>query len=247
MAAAFSVPARLPRSCPPPRISGSAKVNALLAPDQRAGALGTADLVRAERHQVGAECIDVERHATRRLHGIDMQHAAVAMDDLGCFANRLNDAGLVVRGHQRDEDALSAKAFQTLIKRREIDRAASVDRNFLDIGRIEPPAGEHRGMLDRRNQKPFEPSLVARCLDGGRQRQRVRLGSTRREDHVARIGAGQRRDVLARLLDHLPRRAPFAVHRGRIAGKVQRDVKSLARFRSQRCARIPVQINAPGH
>ena len=54
MPATFSVPARRPCSCPPPRSSGSKPCNAL-GQHQRADALGAADLVRRQRQQIGAD------------------------------------------------------------------------------------------------------------------------------------------------------------------------------------------------
>ena len=61
------------------------------------------------------------------------------------------------------------------------------------------------------------------------------------------IGADQRRDLLARLLDELPRRPAFAMHRGRIAGRVPAPRHRRARLRPQRRGRIPVEIDALGH
>ena len=61
MPATFSVPARRPRSCPPPAMSGASGRSRRR--DQRAHALRPADLVRRERHQIGAERAHIDRHA----------------------------------------------------------------------------------------------------------------------------------------------------------------------------------------
>ena len=52
--ATFSVPARRPSSWPPPRSSGSSPLQPL-GQDQRADALGAADLVRRQRQQIGIQ------------------------------------------------------------------------------------------------------------------------------------------------------------------------------------------------
>jgi len=67
-------------------------------------------------------------------------------------------------------------------------------------------------MLDRRNEQPAERPLVAAELNQWRERERIRLGAARGEDHVARIGFDQRRNGIARLLDQLARRASLVVH-----------------------------------
>ena len=68
MPVTFSVPARWPRSCPPPAIMRRKRRTVL--DDQRAGALQSADLVRRERQIIR---IDIERDLAGRLHRIDEQ------------------------------------------------------------------------------------------------------------------------------------------------------------------------------
>ena len=89
MPATFSVPARSPRSWPPPRMSGSGKWISSLRANQRADALRAADLVRRKRQQIGAERADIAGDAPGRLHRIDMQQAAGGVDDGGGLRDRL--------------------------------------------------------------------------------------------------------------------------------------------------------------
>ena len=103
-------------------------------------------------------------------------------------------------------------------------------------------------MLDRRDQQAIErPLLAAPTSMTGDSASAFASVPPEVKITLRAIGADQRRDLLARLLDHLPRRAALAVHRGRIAGQVQRGAQGLARLRAQRRTRIPVQIDARDH
>ena len=75
--ATFSSPARRARSWSPPTSSGAQPQ----APphEQRADARRAAELVGADRHEVGAERVEVDRHVPGGLGGVDVdEHAAVA-------------------------------------------------------------------------------------------------------------------------------------------------------------------------
>ena len=101
MPATFSVPARAPRSWPPPLISGSSG-----RPSRRISAptpLRAADLVRRQRHQIGAERLEIAGDAARALDRVDMQEPAGRMHQRGCLRDRLDHAGLVVGEHQRNQ------------------------------------------------------------------------------------------------------------------------------------------------
>ena len=75
MAATFSVPARRRRSCPPPRIE-RLEVDAV-ADDERADALGPAELVRGQRHASTPSAREIDRDAARGLHGVGMHQQSV--------------------------------------------------------------------------------------------------------------------------------------------------------------------------
>ena len=91
------------------------------AADKRADALRAADLVRRERHEIGAERIDIAGDAPGRLHRVDMQQAARRMHDGGRFGDRLHDAGLIVGEHDRNQRPAALR--QRFCERRKI-RAA---------------------------------------------------------------------------------------------------------------------------
>ena len=134
-------------------------MNAFVAPDQRARALRAADLVRAERHKIGAERLDIECDAARRLHGIDMQQTAVAMHDLGRLATGwITPVSLLAA--ISETSARSRKGFQPPLQCRKIDDAVRINRNLPRCAARKPPARQHRRMLDRRDQQPVERPLV---------------------------------------------------------------------------------------
>ena len=70
--ATFSVPARRPSSWPPPRMRWLEAEQALCQ-HQRAGPLGTADLVRGKRYQIGIQYLDIDRNFSKRLDRVDVQ------------------------------------------------------------------------------------------------------------------------------------------------------------------------------
>ena len=65
-------------------------------------------------------------------------------------------------------------------------------------------------------------------LDRRRQRERIRLGSAGRKDHVGRSRADKARNVLARVLDQPPRRAALGVSRRRVPGQRKRGRQRVA-------------------
>ena len=97
MPGTFSVPPRRPPSWPVPRKSGSK--GATPAHDQRAGALGAAELVPRDDQVVGVQLAGVHRDLARRLHRVAQdQHAARARAPRQ-LGHRLEHAGLVVGEH----------------------------------------------------------------------------------------------------------------------------------------------------
>ena len=102
-------------------------------------------------------------------------------------------------------------------------------------------------MLDGGNEQAIERTLIRGLLNERRQRQCIRFSTARGEDHIARISADQRRNLLARLLDRAARHAAFAVHRRRVSGQLMRCDKRLPRFRAEGRTGVPVEINTRGH
>ena len=119
--------------------------------------------------------------------------------------------------HQRDQRAQplprGAERLQTSPERGEVDDAGVGDGQFFNGFRCEAAAGAHRGVLDRGYQQAVPRSLVGNEAECGRERERIGFGSARGEDHVARVGPEQARDLFARLLDQVAGRAPFRMNR----------------------------------
>ena len=82
----------------------------VVAPDQRAGALRAADLVRRRCVRRSAPSALISQ-AMRpgALHRVDMQQAARRMHDVGNLRDRLDNAGLVVGEHHRNQRPLGSR------------------------------------------------------------------------------------------------------------------------------------------
>lgn len=94
MAATFSFRARRRRSCPPPRMKGSKSTGS--RDDERADALGSADLVRGDREAVtGNEAKSIAKRL-RGLHRIRMNHQTMLAGKLGHLRHGLHGTSFVV-------------------------------------------------------------------------------------------------------------------------------------------------------
>ena len=164
--ATFSVPARSPRSWPPPRISGSADAVPRRA-DQRADALGAADLVRRERQKIGAECADIDSDPAWRLDRVDMQQAAGLMHDVGDLANRLDDAGLVVGQHDARPAAARRPISVSIAARRDRRRRSRVDRDRSTGRRGNRPPASTEGCSIAETSSRSKPALAGAGDDAG--------------------------------------------------------------------------------
>ena len=123
----------------------------------------------------------------------------------------------------------------------EVGHAVRRDRECGGGFAVEPPAREHRGMLDRR---PIAVPGAAR-LRG--KRQRIRLGAAAGEDHVLGARAGESRHLLARRLDGRARRPALGMNRGRIAVKRQRRGNSVTHFGAKRRGGVIIEIETLVH
>ena len=203
------------------------KVNVLAPAHQRADAFGAADLVRRERQQVGAERADIAGNAARRLHRIDMQEAAGRVHDRGGLGDRLHHAGLVVGQHDRDQRP--RRLWQQLPPAPR-DRSARRHRPGMS------------SIASRGNRPPARTEACSIAEINSRSRGRFSsavsiagvsasiLASVPLEVKITSAGraADQRRHLLARLLDQVPRRAALGMHRGRIAGQRQTPPRKAA-------------------
>ena len=110
-----------------------------LGGDQRANALGTADLVRRQRHKIGSQFLDIKWYFSKRLDRVDMQQAPGCMDDLSGFSDRLDRAGLVIGGHDRDQRRRAVRELRAQIV--EIDSPSERHADPADhSGGNRPPA-----------------------------------------------------------------------------------------------------------
>ena len=174
---------------------------------QRARALRAAELVRGDRAEVGVERAKVDRHVTGGRARVDVhEHAArprAAAHDLG---RRLQRADLVVGELHRHERGVGAHRVEHL-GRVEAPEAVDADDRHLGVGPRDRVA--HARVLDRGGDDVAGARATAceRTPDRGVHR----LGARRREHDLARPGAEERRDLLARVFERDARHPPFGV------------------------------------
>ena len=145
---------------------------------------GAAELVAADRQQVGAELVEGDRHVAGGLRGVDVdEHAPVAAGrhDLG---HRLDRADLVVAPLHVDQRGVRADRVEHLVRRRP-DRAGRPPTTVTSPARA--AASRTAGVLDRRHH------LMAAALGGAPHRGGDGLGRAAGEHDLAGAGAEQRR------------------------------------------------------
>ena len=193
-------------------------------------------------------CLDIERHLAKRLHRIDMQQAARGVRHVGRLAHRLDHAGLVVgrhQGHQRRSRALGGRRRKPRLQVADRRHAvAARRRNARPAGNRRPPA-PRRARCRRRSRR-----RSSRC----RRARSIRLSASAfasepPEVKITLRGSAPtaRRDLLARLLQDAPGRAPLGMHRRRVPDGVHGRSHGGARLRTQRRGRIPVEIDPFRH
>ncbi len=128
------VPLRMSRSWPPP--CTSALTVDLTAHDERAHAVRAAELVAGERERVDAGGGEVDRHVTDRLHGVGVDGDAVLGGDRDHLVDRLEGADLVVGPHDRDQRHRRGVALDRGPQRVDVEAAALVDGQQLDLGAV---------------------------------------------------------------------------------------------------------------
>jgi len=82
---------------------------------QRANALGPVNLVRRDRSQIHVVVDHVERNLACRLHRVRVEQHALLMTELSDFANRLQNADLIVRRHDRNQDRFAGHRVLQLV------------------------------------------------------------------------------------------------------------------------------------
>ena len=179
----FSLPARRPRSWPPPRISA---VGSALPVTTSAPIPGGPPSLCAERLIRSAPIsADRERQLAGALHRVAMEEGAMGMRERGDFGDRLNDPGLVVGEHDR-HDRRARVGGELPVEPGQIDDPLAVDRD--PFGARHGP--QHRAVLDRGDEDALAP--------GAEQRQMVGFGAAADEDDPLGRRADQRRHRFAR-------------------------------------------------
>ena len=204
---------------------------------QRADALGSLELVGADRDQVGAERGHVEVDVRGRLDRIDVQQdALVGTDAFRDLADGLDRADLVVREHDRDEDRAVREGGLELVG---IHAAVPVDRQLHDL---EPELLEvaqrvaDRVVLDRRGDDPVAARLAR--PGGALEREVAGLGASRRDDDFARLRVEPSGEPVMGVVERGARRAPERMCRAgvpvRLGQERQHRVEDLATQRRRR-------------
>ena len=154
-----------------------------------------------DRGQVDLELVDVERHLADHLDGVGVKQHALLFRDRPNRRERLDDADLVVGGHDRDEDGLVGDRVSQLV---EIDEAVLLHRQIGDAVAVllEPLARvDHGFVLGHRRDDVI--ALLPVHLGDALDREVVGLGRAAREHDLFRVGADEIRDLLARRVDGL--------------------------------------------
>ncbi len=198
----------------------------LAAQEQRADAVGAADLVAGNRHRGEPGGSEVDRELTDRLDRVGVQRHVELGGHVGEFTDRHDRADLVVGPHHAGEGYVGGVAGDGLAQRLRMDAAVGVDRQVLDRGALvlaEPVDGvEDRVVLDGAGQDPGAGRVgvaagPVQALDG----EVVGLRAAGGEDHLAGAGAEGFGEGLAGLLDGAPCAAAGRVEGGGVAGDAQ--------------------------
>ena len=118
--------------------------------EQRADARRTAELVGADRQQVGAEVVEVDGHVAGRLGGVDVHEHVAFAAALRRPRRRLQRADLVVAPLQVDERGVGPDGVGDRVADRRGRRRSTSDPRHLGVG---GRGQAHRGVLDR-GQRP---------------------------------------------------------------------------------------------
>ncbi len=155
MAATFSVPARRPRSWPPPLMCGSAMWISprLIKAPAPAGRQACARKWSASRRPSAARSQSMRPGACTRRRA----QPVGGMHDVGNLADRLDDAGLVVGKHHRTQGTLGPSNRAS--KSKKIDDSVRGSPALVQWNQRGNARREHRRMLDRRHEQPVTLAL----------------------------------------------------------------------------------------
>ena len=151
-----------------------------------------------DAHQVDVHLLYVESDLAGGLGRIGMEEHLLFAADLADLGQRLDDADLVVHGHDRNQNRLVGDRRAQHV---EIEQAVLSDRQIRDLEALllEMAAGiEHALVLGHRGDDVILPVLVE--LGDATDRKIVRLGGAGCEDHFLLVRADQPGDLATRLL-----------------------------------------------
>ncbi len=213
---------------------------------QGARALGAAELVGRDRQQIDAERLHVDRQFAGRLDGVGVEQRAPASGQRGQRRDRLHGADLVVGVHHRHDRRAIGEGRGEGVR---LDDAALTDRQQRDL-----PAApgqrldrlQHRFVLDARGDHVVPAARLERlggAADGGV----VAFRAAGREHHFGGLGADERGDGGARVVEHGFGLLTEMVHaRGVAPGVGRHRGEARQRRRGQRRGGVVVEIDA-GH
>ena len=245
MAATFSVPARAPRSCPPPLISGSAMWmshrggSARRRPAGRRSCATTSVIGRRRarrcRNRCGRQPAPRRRAAGHRRRARCRRSRAIGW---------ITPVSLLASITETSGRSRPSKGASQRVK---IDHAVAGDRQLLDrLGAKRPPLSTEGCSIaetNSRSRRRLSPADVERR----RQRQHIGFGGAAGEGHVlasaptsaATWSRAFSTSGAPRALPHGPRTAlPVTSKRAQYGG---------TRLRTQRGSRVPVEIGRVGH
>ncbi len=88
---------------------GNSSHSGVIADVERATTFGAVEFVRGQGDQVQIHPVDVQRSFPQRLHRIRMEEHAALTTKTAYFFHRLQDADLIVRGHDAYQDGSVSK------------------------------------------------------------------------------------------------------------------------------------------
>mmetsp|Transcript_40877 Transcript_40877/g.108166 ORF Transcript_40877/g.108166 Transcript_40877/m.108166 type:complete len:254 (-) Transcript_40877:75-836(-) len=212
---------------------------------ERSDALGAVELVRRDGEQVDLQRIDVDGHLADGLRRVHVEEDLFLAAKLADFGDGLDHANLVVCVHHRDQRRLRPNRR---LERLEVDEAVCAHRQ---VGHVEAlllqPAARVEHALVLSDGRDDVVLLWMVELRHALDRHVVRLGGARGEDDLLRVGADERRHLLARRVDHLRRLPPVRVRlRVRVAVHACHVWEHrIERARIQRSGRLRIEVDGP--
>ena len=177
-----SVPARRPRSWPPPRCCAATRTPGRISKAPMPG--GAVELVAAEAEQIDPQGLHVEGDVAHRLGGVAMEQNPMAPAQRRNLRQRLEHADLVVGGHHRNQQGVGADRCRQLPQ---IHQTIRLDRQHGEREAMARQPGhriEHRPVFGRQgDQAPARLASFDRRLRHPRQGQVVRLRGAAGEHH----------------------------------------------------------------